>query len=98
MATYSVTTTPEQEAALSVIVAKVNAERAALDARNEKADPRPPLTIAQYLSQRFTEVLSSYVDQVDSLEREDVRSAWDKADPATRAAVKASLNLSRQRP
>jgi len=97
-ATYSVTSTLEQDTALTAIVAQANAERAALDARDLGADgkplsPRPPLTAEQYVKRRFKDVLDSYVEQHKGMTQTTIKEAWEKADDATRAKVKADLGL-----
>ena len=55
MATYSVTTTVRRETALTAIVARLNARRAAAD------PPRAAITNEQYLQRRIADVLDSYV-------------------------------------
>lgn len=97
-ATYSVTSTPEQEAALTAVVAEENATRAALDARNLDKDgnpinPRPPLTNAQYLTQQVKNMLKSYIEQQTAKTHTTIKDAWEKADDATRAKVKTDLGL-----
>jgi hypothetical protein len=97
-ATYSVTLTPEQDTALTVIVAQANTERAALDARNLGADgnpvnPRLPLTVEQYVTRRFKDMLDNYVEQQKAMTQTTIKEAWEKADDATRAKVKTDLGL-----
>jgi hypothetical protein len=97
-ATYSVTTTPKQDAALVAVVAQANAERTVLDARNLGADgkpvnPRPPLTVEQYVTRRFKDTLDSYVEQEKAAMQTTIKDAWEKADDATRAKVRTDLGL-----
>lgn len=67
MATYTITTTPVQEAALNAVVAARNAE---IDAQNTvlaaQNPPGPPLSHTDnftYLTQRIVDVLASYGNQ-----------------------------------
>jgi hypothetical protein len=97
-ATYSVTTTPEQDVALTAVVAQANAERAALDARDlgkdgKPVNPRPPLTVEQYVKRRFKEVLDSYIEQQKAVTQTSIKEAWEKADDATREKVKTNLGI-----
>ena len=97
-ATYSVTSTPEQETALTAIVATENAERAALDARDLGKDglpvnPHPPLTNEQYVRRQVKSMLNGYIEQQTAKTHTTIKDAWDKADDATRAKVKTDLGL-----
>ena len=97
-ATYSVISTPEQEIALTAVVATENAERAALDARDLGKDglpvnPRPPLTNEQYVRRQVKNMLNGYVEQQKAVTQTTIREAWEKADDATRAKVRTDLGL-----
>ena len=97
-ATYSVTSTPEQDTALTAVVAIENAERAALDARDLGKDglpvnPRPPLTNEQYIRRQVKNLLNGYIEQQAAKTHTTIKEAWEKADDATRAKVKTDLGL-----
>ncbi len=97
-ATYSVTSTPEQEIALTAAVAAENAERAALDARDLGKDglpvnPRPPLTNEQYVRRQVKNILNGYIEQQTAKTHTTIKDAWEKADDAKRARVKTELGI-----
>ena len=97
-ATYSVTSTPGQETALTAVVAEENATRAALDARDLGKDglpvnPRPPLTNEQYIRRQVKNMLNGYIEQQTAKTHTTIREAWEKANDATRAKVRTDLGL-----
>lgn len=67
MASYTLTTTPVQEAALTAVVAQANAlidvANAQLAAQTPPGTPTPHWTNTTYLMQRIADVLSSYGSQ-----------------------------------
>lgn len=89
MANHTITTTTAQEAALTAIVTRVNAERAAED------PPKAAITNTQYLDARVTEVLRDYIRQEQERETpaERVITAFRDATPAVRQQVKTTLGL-----
>lgn len=87
MADYTVTTTTRQEAVLAVILTRSNAARAA------QTPPLPALTLAQYVDARLTDVIKSYVAQLDEEGARAVRDAFLAASPADQTAVKTRLGL-----
>lgn len=65
MATYTVNTNANREAALTAIVGRLNARRAAWNTANPGGPTKASKTNDDYLQKRINEVLSSYVDQED---------------------------------
>lgn len=85
MAQYQVNTSAAEEAALSAVVAKRNAERAALD------PPQGPLTNAQYVASLWTGILASYAKETEADEDARLREAY--RDPVKRAAIKSAAKI-----
>jgi uncharacterized protein YkwD len=83
MARYTLDTTSHQEAALSSIVAKRNAERA--------AQALPALTNAEYVTSLWQSMLQSYIDETERDEDSKLREAY--RDPSKRAAIKAAAKI-----
>lgn len=87
MARYTLDTTTNQEAALTAIVAKRNAERAAQN------PPLPALTNAEYVTSLWQSMLQSYVRETDDDTATTVREAWRNASAAQRNAARTALGL-----
>lgn len=85
MASYNVTTDTASEAALTAIVAKRNAERAA------QTPPQAPLTNAEYVASLWAGMLQGYTDETERDEDARLREAY--RDPAKRAAIKAAAKI-----
>jgi phage terminase large subunit len=70
-ATYTITTTPEQDAALADVVATVNADLT-------KADPpKKEITVDQYVGQRVQDVLNSYLGNYREKQLQQLRATFD---------------------
>lgn len=87
MAVYSLTTSAAEEIALSRIVARANAERAA------RVPPLPPLTNAQYVDGVLTQLIASYVREHRDLTEGEVKDAYRAATPAVKGQVRTLLGL-----
>ena len=81
MATFSVTTTPEQDDALVVLRAKLNATRAT------------PLTAAQFRDYLVTQWLDSLTGQVKQDTQITLREKWEASDDTTKAEIKILLGM-----
>lgn len=80
-ATFTVTTTPEQDAALVTLRKKLNATRPT------------PLTAAQFKDYIVAQWLDGLISQAGTHDQTTIREAWEKADDATRAKVRTDLGL-----
>jgi len=80
-ATITITTTPEQDDALVTLRAKLNKERPT------------PLTAVEFKNYIVAQWMDGLVSQAGAHSTTTVREAWEKADAATRAKVKADLGL-----
>jgi hypothetical protein len=80
-ATFSITTTPEQDTALQVLRQKLNKDRPT------------PLTALEFHTYLVTQWLDGLVSQAGTHDQTTLREAWEKADDATRAKVKTDLGL-----
>ena len=80
-ATFSITTTPEFDAALVVLRRQANKDRAT------------PLTALEFRDYLVTQWLDGLVSQAGTHNQTSIRDAWEKADDATRAKVKTDLGL-----
>ena len=80
-AIYSITTTPEQDAALADVVATVNADRA------KATPPQTALTIDQYVGQRFQDVLESYLGNYREKQLQQLRATFDALPPDVQQQV-----------
>jgi len=87
MADYTLTTTTEQETALTEVIGELNAERA------KQTPPLPAVTNNQYVIKRFGDVFDNYVKQMEEKNQISIREAWGNADAATRARVKSELGI-----
>jgi len=87
MTDYTITTTAEQETALTKTVAKVNAERAA------ETPPKAAITNTQYVDKITKSTFDSYVSQTDEEDRVSVKDAFKNADASTKAQIKTLLGL-----
>ena len=86
-ATFSVTTTPEQDNALVLLRRKVNTERAAM------SPPAPALTAAQFLNYLTSQWLDGLATQGKTQDTMTMREAWDRADTTTKDQVKTLLGV-----
>ena len=80
-ATFTVTTTPEQDAALQVLRRQANKDR------------QTPLTALEFRTYLVTQWLDGLVSQAGTHDQTTIKEAWEKADDATRAKVKTDLGL-----
>lgn len=80
-ATFSITTTPEQDTALQVLRRQTNKDRAT------------PLTALEFRAYLVTQWLDGLVSQAGTHDQTSIKDAWEKADDATRAKVKTDLGL-----
>ena len=87
MATISTTTTPEHDAALTILLRKLNAERAAM------TPPQAALTASQFVAYLLTQWLDGVVTQGKAHSEGSIRDAWQKADDATKAKVRQALGV-----
>ena len=91
MPSYTISTGAREEAALTAVVAKRNAERAA--PVKEGDEPLAPLTNTQYLESIVQSVLEKYVRETDADAEAAVANAYKTAPKAKRDAVKAALGM-----
>jgi len=80
-ASFTVTTTPEQDAALVVLRRQTNKDRAT------------PLTALEFRTYLVTQWMDGLVAQAGTQDQTTIKDAWEKADDATRAKVKTDLGL-----
>lgn len=80
-ATFTITTTPEQDAALQVLRRQTNKDR------------QVPLTALEFRAYLVTQWLDGLVSQAGTHDQTTIREAWEKADDATRAKVRMDLGL-----
>lgn len=77
MPDYTITLTPEQDAALDVLLSRLNG----------------PKDKAAYIQERAAGVADNYVVQVTAEETEMVADAWKRADPTQKDSVKSALGI-----
>ena len=87
MATISTTTTSEHDAALTILLRKLNAERAAM------TPSQTPLTATQFVTYLLTQWLDGLVSQGKAQSEGSIRDAWQKANTATKDQVKTLLGV-----
>lgn len=87
MSSYTITLTAEQEAALAVLIARTNADRA------KQTPPLPAITAADYIQSRATEVAESYRLSLAAEEEAAVVAAYKTADATKRGQVKTTLGV-----
>lgn len=80
-ATYTITTTPEQDAALADIVTTMNADRA------KTTPPQKAITVDQYVSRRFQDVLNSYLSGYREKQLQQLRATFDALPPDVQQQV-----------
>jgi hypothetical protein len=85
MPSYTITLTPEQDAALDVLIPRLNA---ALPAG------ATPYTKASYIQERAAGVADSYVAQVIAEEAQKIAEAYKQASTSEQASVKSTLKVS----
>ncbi len=79
--TISITTTPEQDAALITLRRKLNADRPT------------PLTMAEFKDYLTAQWMDSLVSQAGEHSKTTLREGWEKADQAKRDQVKTILGV-----
>lgn len=82
MASYMFSTTPEQEALLSWIVATTNAQK------------NTSFTNAQYVQGRIADLLAPFATAFKESIQKQVQARFESADPATQAEIKSLLGIS----
>lgn len=88
MATYTIDTSNAEEKGLDFIVAERNAARAA------ENPPKPALTNAEYLDQILVRrSLLAFRDQMKAAQAREIKDAYEAANNATQASVRAALGL-----
>jgi hypothetical protein len=88
MATYTIDTSAAEEKGLNYVVAERNAARAA------EVPPKPALTNAEYLDQILVRrSLLAFRDQMKAAEAREIKDAYEAANNATQASVRAALGL-----
>lgn len=88
MATYTIETSNAEEKGLDFIVAERNAARAA------EVPPKPALTNAEYLDQILVRrSLLAFRDQMKAARAREIKDAYEAANNATQASVRAALGL-----
>jgi hypothetical protein len=80
-ATFTITTTPEQDAAMVALLRKTNAERTT------------PLTGAQFRDYLVSQWLDKLVTEAGTQGETSVRDAWQKADETTKGKVRTLLGV-----
>jgi formate dehydrogenase maturation protein FdhE len=78
---FTVTTTPEQDAAMIALLRKANAER------------ETPMTAREFRDYLVTQWLDKLVTEAGTQSTTSVREAWEKADQAKRDQVKSILGV-----
>lgn len=81
MATFSITTTPEQDVAIAALLRKANADR------------ETPMTAREFRDYLITQWLDKLVTEAGTQGETSVREAWQKADQAKRDQVRAILGV-----
>lgn len=87
MATYTIILSADQEAALSVLIHRTNADRA------KQTPPLPAITAADYIQARATEVAESYRLSLAAEDEAAVVAAYKTADTTKRGQVKITLGI-----
>jgi hypothetical protein len=78
---FTVTTTPEQDAAMVTLLRKANAEREA------------PMTAREFRDYLVTQWLDKLVTEAGTQSTTSVREAWEKADETTKGRVRTLLGV-----
>jgi hypothetical protein len=84
MATYTIELTPEQDAALDILIPRLNADLP------KEATPH---TKASYIQERASGVADSYVEQVSAMEASAIADAYKLATDAEKGSVKSTLKV-----
>lgn len=88
MATYTITTSNAEEKALTHMVAKRNAARAA------EVPPKDPLTNEQYLDNILVRrSLLAFKEEMDRDEQKQIADAYASASNQTQSDIKTTLGL-----
>ena len=87
MASFTFTTTAEQDAVVQSLLSAANARRRALD------PTLPALTAAQYVESRILDTLSTMQAEFARQDAESVRLAVEGASAAQRAQIRAILGV-----
>ena len=82
MASYAFTTSPAEERAVTLAVAKINAAI---------TDGSAQVTNGQFLRTRIDHQLAALVEAMRSARREDLEQKYEDAPAATKAAVNTAL-------
>lgn len=85
MAIYTITLTDGQDAALDILIPRLNATL---------PEGATPYTKASYIQERAAGVAASYVAQIAAEEQAAVIAAYAAADAAKKASIKTSLGIS----
>jgi hypothetical protein len=85
MTSYTITLTTEQDAALDILIPRLNATL---------AEGATPYTKASYIQERAVGVADSYVAQVTDEETQKVADAYKQAAEETKNSVKSTLKVS----
>lgn len=85
MATYTITLTESQDAALDVLIPRLNATL---------PEGATPYTKGSYIQERAAGVADSYVTQVAAEEAQKVADAYKVADAIKKSSVKSELGVS----
>jgi hypothetical protein len=86
-ASYTINTTAAQERAISFLVRRENARRAALPT------PLPPVTNADYVQKVFGDAVNSYVESHKARVDEEIRARVDAMTPAQKASLLQQLGI-----
>lgn len=84
-ATICVTTTPDEDQAVGVLLNKLNAERAAL------ATPLPPMTPEDYTTYMATQYFDGLVTQAKAYQEAELKKAADRASDDVKQQVQNLL-------
>lgn len=87
MATYTITLTAEQDAALATLITRTNAARAA------QKPTLPAITVNEYVQSRATEIASNYAAQIKGEDEAAVLAAYKAATAAKQGSVKTTLGV-----
>lgn len=91
MASFTIITTPEQDAGIVRAVRRANDEIERRNAANPGLPPLPQWTPRDYLRARVTTILDAWAEEADSTQREQLREAWQ--DPVKRDAIKLAAGI-----
>ena len=84
-ADYCYTSTAKDDAAIAIILDRVNAHRA------EQDPPKPALTADQYVGRRFADVVQNWRQQIKAERNEAIRTGADAASDAVLTKIQNLL-------